>query len=346
MGVTREVFGTTKDGKEVFIFTLENSKGMKAKVTNFGAILTALYVPNKVGKVDDVVLGYDKLEDYEVNGSFFGTTVGRNANRIANAKFTIDNVVYQLAVNDGKNNLHSDAALGFHKRIWDAEEKAQAVKFSYVSPDGEMGFPGTLTISVTYTLTEDNALEIHYDGVSDKKTVINLTNHSYFNLAGHNNGKIYDTMLQMNASHYTPIVSGAIPTGEIAPVRGTDMDFTKSMRVGGRINDTWDQLTMVKGYDHNWVVDDYDGTVRKIAVAEHEEAGRTMEVYTDLPGVQFYAGNCITETVGKGGAVYSARSGFCLETQYYPNNVNQPNFPQAIFDAGQPYRTTTIYKFV
>ena len=255
-------------------------------------------------------------------------------------------MTYQLAVNDGKNNLHSDAALGFHKRVWDAEMKGQAVKFSYVSPDGETGFPGTLKISVTYTLTDDNALEISYDGVSDKKTVINLTNHSYFNLAGQGKGKIYDTMLQLNASNYTPIVSGAIPTGEIAAVRGTDMDFTTPMRVGGRINDTWDQLTMVKGYDHNWVVDDYDGTVRKIAVAMDESAGRTMEVYSDLPGVQFYAGNCISETVGKGGAVYSARSGFCLETQYYPNNVNQPNFPQAIFDAGQPYQTKTIYKFV
>ena len=346
MGVTKETFGTTKGGTEVYLYTIENSKGMKAKVTNFGAILTALYAPNKSGRLDDVVLGYDKLADYEVNGSFFGATVGRNANRIAGAKFTIDDVIYQLAVNDGKNNLHSDMELGFHKRVWNAEELDQAVRFSYVSADGETGFPGTLKISVTYTLTEDNALEIHYDGVSDKKTVINLTNHSYFNLAGHNNGKIYDTMLQINASNYTPIISGAIPTGEIVSVKGTDMDFTTSMRVGGRINDTWDQLTMVKGYDHNWVLDNYDGNIRKIATAIDQTAGRTMEVYTDLPGVQFYAGNCIAETVGKGGTVYSERSGFCLETQYYPNHVNQPEFPQAIFDAGQPYQTTTIYKFV
>ncbi len=346
MGVTKEAFGTTKDGIEVYLYTIENSKGMKAMVTNFGAILTALYAPNKSGKLDDVVLGYDRLADYEVNGSYFGATVGRSANRIAGAKFTIDDVTYQLAVNDGKNNLHSDAALGFHKRVWSAEERNQAVRFSYVSADGENGFPGTLKISVTYTLTEDNALEIYYDGISDKKTVINLTNHSYFNLAGHNNGKIYDTMLQINASNYTPIISGAIPTGEIAPVKGTDMDFTTSMRVGGRINDTWDQLTMVKGYDHNWVLDNYDGNIRKIATAIDQTAGRTMEVYTDLPGVQFYAGNCIAETVGKGGTVYSERSGFCLETQYYPNSVNQPEFPQAIFEAEQPYQTTTIYQFV
>ncbi len=346
MGVIRESFGKTKDGREVYLYTITNSKGMKAQVTDFGAILTALFVPNQAGKADDVVLGFDTLADYEINGSFFGATVGRNANRIADAKFTIDGVTYQLAVNDGKNNLHSDAALGYHKRVWDTEIDEQSVKFSYVSPDGEMGFPGTLNISVTYTLTEDNALEIYYDGVSDKKTVINMTNHSYFNLAGHNNGKIYDTKLQLFAGNYTPIVPGAIPTGEIASVSGTAMDFTKSKRIGDQIGDDWDQLTMVKGYDHNWVIDGYDGSLRKIAVATDEAAGRTMEVYTDLPGVQFYAGNCIDETVGKGGAVYSDRSGFCLETQYYPNHVNQPNFPQGIFDAGQPYQTKTIYKFV
>ncbi len=346
MGITKESFGKTKEGTEVFLYTIENKKGMKAKVTNFGAILTSLFVPNKSGRIDDIVLGYDKLEDYEANGSFFGATVGRNANRIANAKFSLDGVTYQLAVNDGKNNLHSDMALGFHKRVWDAQIKDQAVEFSYVSPDGECGFPGTLKISVTYHLTDDNALELHYNGVSDQKTVINLTNHSYFNLSGHNNGRIYDTMLQLFASHYTPVVSGAIPTGEIASVKGTDMDFLQPMRVGGRINDAWDQLAMVKGYDHNWVIDDYNGKLKKIAVASHSEAGRTMEVYSDLPGVQFYAGNCIDDTIGKDGTKYSARCGFCLETQFFPNHINQPEFPQAVFEAGQPYKTTTIYKFV
>lgn len=346
MGMKQESFGKTADGKEVFLYTLENSNGMKAKVTNFGAILVALYVPNKNGKVDDVVLGYDTVKDYEENGSFFGTTVGRNANRIADAKFTIDGVTCQLAVNDGPNNLHSDKALGYHKKIWDADTANNAVKFTYISPDGEMGFPGTLKISVTYTLTDDNALEIYYDGVSDKKTVINLTNHSYFNLSGHNSGKIYDTKLWLACSHYTPVVPGAIPTGEIAPVAGTVMDFTQSTKIGERINEDWDQLTMVQGYDHNWVIDGADGTLKKIAVATDEAAGRTMEVYTDLPGVQFYAGNCIDETVGKGGTVYAARSGFCLETQYYPNSANDTRFPQPIFDAGQPYQTTTVYKFV
>lgn len=346
MGMTKKSFGKTKDGKECFLYTLENSKGMKAVVTDFGAILVSLFVPNNEGKAEDIVLGYDKLKDYEVNGSFFGTTVGRNANRIEDAKFTIDGVTYQLAVNDGKNNLHSDAQLGFHKKIWAAETTDNSVIFSYFSPDGEMGFPGNLEISVSYTLTEDNALEIYYEGVSDKKTVINMTNHSYFNLAGHNKGKIYDTLLTLACSNYTPIVLGAIPTGEITSVEGTAMDFRSPKRIGDQINDDWKQLTMVQGYDHNWVIDGADGTLKKVAVATDEVAGRTMEVYTDLPGVQFYAGNCISETVGKGGVVYTDRSGFCLETQYYPNNVNQPNFPQAIFDAKQPYQTTTIYKFI
>ncbi len=344
--MTRESFGMTANGQEVFLYTLENKNGMKAKVTNFGAILVALYVPNQDGKAEDVVLGYDKISDYEDNNSFFGTTIGRSANRIADAKFAIDGVTYQLAVNDGPNNLHSDKEIGFHKQIWNAETTSNAVKFSYVSPDGEMGFPGTLKISVTYTLTEDNALEIFYDGVSDKKTVINLTNHSYFNLGGHNSGNIHDTKLWLACSHYTPIIPGAIPTGEIASVAGTAMDFTQPKKIGDRINEEWDQLTMVRGYDHNWVIDDANGTLKKIAIATDEKAGRTMEVYTDLPGVQFYAGNCIEETVGKGGAVYSARSGFCLETQYYPNSANDARFPQPIFDAGQPYQTKTVYKFI
>lgn len=346
MSVKRESFGKTKQGTEAFLYTIENKKGMKAKVTNFGAILVALYAPDKNGNMKDVVLGYDKIADYEDNGSFFGTTVGRNANRIADAKFEIDGVTYQLAVNDGKNNLHSDADKGFHKRIWAAEPAEQSVKFTYVSPDGEMGYPGTLRISVTYTLTDDNAVEIHYDGLCDKKTVINLTNHSYFNLSGHDAGKIYDTKLMMACSKYTPVVPGAIPTGEIASVAGTPMDFLKEKKIGDQIDENWDQLTMVQGYDHNWVIDQYDGTMKKIAVATDEKAQRTMEVYTDLPGVQFYAGNCITETVGKAGVTYSARSGFCLETQYYPNSANEKSFPQPIFDAGQPYQTTTVYKFI
>ncbi|NLG02324.1 MAG: galactose mutarotase, partial [Clostridia bacterium] len=291
MSVKKESFGKTKQGTETFLYTIENKNGMKAKVTNFGAILVALYAPDQNGQMKDVVLGYDKIEDYENNGSFFGTTVGRNANRIADAKFEIDGVTYQLAVNDGKNNLHSDADHGFHKCIWAAEPAQQSVKFTYVSKDGELGFPGTLRISVTYTLTDENAIEIHYDGISDKKTVINMTNHSYFNLSGHDADKIYDTKLMLACSHYTPVVPGAIPTGEIAPVAGTAMDFLTAKRIGDQINDNWDQLTMVQGYDHNWVIDQYDGTMRKIAVATDEKAKRTMEVYTDLPGVQFYAGN-------------------------------------------------------
>lgn len=342
MSVTISDFGKTKEGKTINLYTIENG-GMKAKVTNFGAILVSLCLPNINGGCDDIVLGFDNGEDYYNNGSFFGATVGRSANRIANAKFEIDGKTYQLKVNDNANNLHSDYDIGYHKQYWDAEVFENAVKFSRKSPDMEMGFPGNLDISVTYTLTENHELKLHYEGISDKKTLINMTNHTYFNLYGHDHGDIKDTLLKINADRFTPVVAGAIPTGELASVKGTPMDFTEFKAIGKEIDTDWEQLNLVQGYDHNYVLNDYTGKMREIAVAK--ACGRTMSVYTDLPGVQFYAGNNISPIKGKNGAKYDVRYAFCLETQYFPNSVNQEGFESPIFDAGEKYDTETIYKF-
>lgn len=344
MSVTAKQFGLTELGKDIKLYTIKNKNGAEAAATNLGACLVNLIVPNDKGEYKDVVLGFAQGEGYLINGSFFGATVGRSANRIADAKIEIDGKTYPLVVNDNANNLHTDFNKGMHKVLWDAETSEDSVKFSYRSPDMENGFPGNLDISVTYTLTDDNELKISYEGVSDKKTIINMTNHTYFNLAGHKSGSIEDTKLTILASHYTPVVAGAIPTGEIAPVAGTVMDFTKEKEIGQDIGAAYDQLLLVKGYDHNYVVDDYDGKLKLIAVARKD--GRTMEVYSDLPGVQFYAGNCIVAQEGKDGAIYGYRTGFCLETQYFPNSANDKNFAKPEFDAGQPYKTTTIYKFI
>lgn len=344
MGVTTSQFGRTHLGKDIKLYTIKNSKGMEAAVTNLGACLVNLIVPNDKGEFKDIILGYETGEEYLVNGCFFGATVGRCANRTANAKFTIDGTEYKLAVNDNENNLHSDFYKGMHKVIWDAKCGDDCVKFSYHSPDMENGFPGNLDISVTYTLTEDNAIEIYYDGVCDKKTLINMTNHTYFNLSGHDSGSIENTLLTINASCYTPVVKGAIPTGEIAPVAGTVMDFTKEKPIGRDIGADFEQLLLVKGYDHNYVVDDHTGEMKLIAVAKAD--GRTMEVLSDLPGVQFYAGNCIAPQQGKDEAIYKERTGFCLETQYFPNSANDPAFAHPIFDKGVRYETKTVYRFV
>lgn len=337
-------FGRTQIGKDIKLYTIRNKNGMEAAVTNIGACLVKLIVPDNKGNLKDIILGFDSGEEYLVNGSFFGATVGRCANRTKGAAFSIDGKEYRLAVNDNDNNLHSDFYKGMHKVLWDAQTGDDHVKFSYHSPDMENGFPGNLDMNVTYTLSDDNELIISYEGVSDKKTLINMTNHTYFNLSGHDSGSIEDTRLTINASCYTPVVAGAIPTGEIASVKGTVMDFTSEKTIGQDINADFEQLRLVKGYDHNYVVDDHDGTSRLIAKAKAD--GRTMEVYSDLPGVQFYAGNCIACQEGKKGVLYRERTGFCLETQYFPNSANDPAFEHPIFDKGQKYETTTIYKFI
>lgn len=344
MGVTKSSFGTTKDKKEVFAYEISNGKGMKATVLTYGAILQKLLVPDADGNVKDVVLGFDTLKPYFKNRSFFGATIGPNANRIANASFTLNGKKYDLKVNDGKNNLHSDEKLGYHKQVWDAEESDNSVTFS-LTDDASMGFPGKKEVRVTYEVTEDNELKISYDVTADTETIVNMTNHSYFNLLGHDAGTVTDHVLTLNASRYTPVVKGAIPTGELAAVKDTVFDFTSPQRVGEHINDKIEQLKLVKGYDHNWVLDNWDGTLKKAAEVTAPGTTLKMEVYTDLPGIQFYAGNCITPEPGKADAFYEKRSALCLETQFFPDTANEPDFPQAVFGPKKPYRSTTIYKF-
>lgn len=341
----KELFGKTQCGKEVYLYTLENSKGMKATVMNYGAILVKLIVPDKDGNCADVVTGYDSLEKYFVNGAFFGSVIAPSANRIADAKFALNGVEYKLAKNNGENNLHSDAFVGSHKRVWCAEEGDNSVKFSIEMEDGDMGFPGNKKISVTYTLTEENELKLCYTGSSDKDTVFNMTNHAYFNLDGHGAGNILDHVLTLNAKYFTEIIPGAIPTGKLLPVEGTPMDFTSPKRIGDEIDADWEQLALTDGYDHNWCLDNYDGNVRLVAEVTNGSGSRTMQVYTDLPGVQFYAANSTEDPNGKGGAKYAPRCALCLETQFYPNAVNEPSFPSPVFGPGKDCVTTTIFKF-
>lgn len=345
MAITTKSFGKAPDGTQVSLYSISNSSGFTAEVTNFGAILVGLLVPDKAGNIADVVLGCDSAEGYFDNGSFFGATIGPSANRIDNARFSIDGVTYQLAVNDGTNNLHSDDGKGYHKRIWNASPQGSSVAFTIEDADGSMGFPGNKKVRVTYTVTDDNGLEIQYDVTSDKNTLINMTNHSYFNLAGHNSGNIEDHRLQINASAYTPIYERLIPTGELVPVAGTPFDFRQMKAVGADINADDIQLKYGQGYDHNFAVDNYDGTLRKVASVEEPVTGRKMDVYTDQPGLQFYAGSCIAPQAGKEGASYGKRSGLCLETQCFPNAINTPQFQNVVYGPDRPYKTTTIYKF-
>lgn len=345
MAVEIQNFGKTTDGKEIKLYTIKNSKGMQAAVTNIGAILVKLLVPDANGKLDDVVLGFDNGEAYYDNGSFFGAVVGPNANRIGGASFEIDGVKYQLDVNDGPNNLHSDFEKGYHKAYWDAKVGENSVCFSLEDTDGNMGFPGNKKVQITYTLDENNGLELHYHASSDKKTVLNLTNHTYFNLDGHKSGRIEDHELTLNCSKYTPVVKGAIPTGEQAPVAGTFMDFTQPKVIGKEIGEQWEQLLLTKGYDHNWIIDGADGSLKHIATVKAPKSGRIMKTYTTLPGVQFYAGNCIDNQAGKDNAQYGPRCGLCLETQFYPDTVHQPDFPSCIFGEGKDYDSVTVYRF-
>jgi len=345
MAIVKEKFGVTTDGREVTLYTLTNKNGMKAQVINMGAILVNLFVPGKDGSLTDVVMGFDNVAQYEVNNSYFGATIGPSANRIGGASFEIDGVTYQLADNDGGNNLHSDAQLGYHKMIWDAVVEGDEVTFTVKDNDGYMGFPGNKTLSITYALDDNNALTMRYHGESDKKTVLNPTNHTYFNLNGHAAGCICDHTVQMNAACYTPVVAGAIPTGEIASVVGTPMDFTTERVVGDDIDADFEQLVLTGGYDHNWVIDNWDGSLREIAVVKSPKSGMVLHAYTTLPGVQFYAGNFISNQTGKGGVSYGKRGGLCLETQYFPNTVNTPSFPQCVFGEGTSYDSTTVYRF-
>lgn len=346
MGIVKEKFGTLKTGEEIYLYTLKNKNGIEAKLTNFGAGLVNLFVPDKDGKMEDVVLGYDNLEDYVSNPSFFGVTIGPNANRIGGAAFTLNGREYHLPVNDGPNNLHSDMNDGYQKRAWTTEEGENSVTFAIEGKDGEMGFPGNKKIKLTFTLTDNNELKLKYYATSDADTLINLTNHSYFNLAGHDSGSIEGHLLCLHASNYTPVLPGAIPTGEIAPVAGTPLDFTKKKPIGEEIGADYEQLKLVQGYDHNFVLDGADGTMREVAEAQDPKSGRRMKVFTTLPGMQFYAGNCIAQQTGKGGVHYGPRTGFCLETHFFPDNIHHPEFQQAVFGGDKVYESETIYAFV
>ncbi|MBO4457770.1 MAG: galactose mutarotase [Butyrivibrio sp.] len=347
MAVKKVLFGETPKNEQVFEYHITNKNNVEVVVINYGVTIKNIFVPDKNGNRVDVVLGYDKLEDYFANGCFLGSTVGPTANRINEAKYKIDGKEFTLPVNDGPNNLHTDMDNGFHKRVWDAAEGEDSVKFTLEAKDGDIGFAGNRRFEVTYKLTDDNSLSIHYFATSDANTLINMTNHAYFNLSGHNAGSIHDHVLKLNASHFTPVIdSAAIPTGEIASVKGTPFDFTTEKPVGKDIEADDYQLKAVSGYDHNFVIDEADGSIKEAAVLTSPKTGITMKCFTDLPGVQFYAGNFVEGTGCKDGANYKHRDGLCLETQFYPDSINQPDFPKPVFGPGKAYDTTTIYQFV
>ena len=346
--VTQRTFGTLPSGEEVQIYHLENKSGAFAEVLQFGAILVKLCVPDRDGRLTDVVLGYDDLAGYEVNGCFFGATIGRSGNRIAQSRFTLDGKEIVLTPNEGANNLHSGPD-GFEKKMWTASEISEdknAVTFSRISPDGENGFPGEFNVSVTYEMTEENELRIVYGGVCDQTTIANMTNHSYFNLAGEGSGSAMDQYLTIHAEQYTPAGEGSIPLGENAAVEGTPMDFRKAHKIGDEIEADFEQLRITGGYDHNYVTDGYNkASIREIAEAWSEKTGIQMNVLTDCPCVQFYAANFVDQEHGKNGHVYNKREAFCLETQVEPNAVNVENFHSPILEAGERYYSETIYRF-
>jgi aldose 1-epimerase len=344
-GVRVEEFGKA-DGKPVELYTLTNAKGMKAQVMTYGATLTGLWVPDRDGKLDDVVLGFDDLQGYLKGHPFFGSTIGRVANRIAKGKFTLDGREYKLFVNNGPNSLHGGKK-GFDKVIWSATplkvKGGAAVKFTYRSPDGEEGYPGNLSAAVTYTLTDDGELRLDYEATADKATPVNLTNHTYFNLTGQASGTILGHELTLEADKYTPSDATLIPTGEIKPVQGTPLDFTKPHTIGER----FDQMKSdPRGYDHNFVLNGGGKKLAPAARVREPKTGRVMEVLTTEPGVQIYTANFLDGKLkGKGGVAYPQHAGLCLETQHYPDSVNHPNFPSTILRPGETNRSTTIYKF-
>lgn len=345
MSVTTSVWGTTKDGKTVHQYTLENGNGMKVVVSDFGAILCKVLVPDAQGNLEDVVLGFDDVASYEVNSSFFGCVVGPSANRIGGASFTIDGKEYHIAVNDNDNNLHSDKEHGYHKQVYSAEVGASSVRLTLKDSDGNMGFPGNKIFSVTYSLSEANELSLHYEADSDANTIINPTNHTYFNLRGHQDPTIEDHIMRIKASHYTPGDAHLIPTGEIATTIGTPLDFTNAKPIGQDIGAQHEQLIAGGGYDQNFVVDGFDGQLQQIAEVSAPKTTRRMKVFTTLPGMQLYTGNFIGAQHGKDGVTYQNRCGLAMETQLFPDSIHKENFPNAIFGPARKYNSTTVYAF-
>lgn len=349
MSIEKNYYGSMKDGTKVHIYTLTNSSNMKVGIIDYGGIIVSLEVPGKNGKTADVVLGYDSLEQYIEGGFFLGALIGRHANRIEDAEFELNGKVYHLAKNDGRNHLHGGNK-GFDQAVWQSEvingSDGQALQLKYRSPDGEENYPGNLDVKVIYTLTDANELKIDYFAVSDKDTVINLTNHSYFNLSGYKSGDVLKHQLRINADKYTVINNEGIPTGEIRDVKGTPLDFTALTTIGKDIDNPDEQIVNGKGFDHNWILK-VSGKKPELAAEVYDpESGRRMEVYTTKPGIQFYSGNFLTKSKGKGGAEFDKRGGLCLETQFFPNAMKHKHFPSPVLKAGDEYRYTTIYKFL
>ena len=341
--VHHQPYGTMPGGTPVELYTLTNAKGMRAEIITYGGALVRLTAPDRAGKLADVVLGMDTLDGYRTQPNYFGALIGRYGNRIGHASFTLEGKSYRLPNNDGANTLHGGPQ-GFDKRVWKARETAGGLELTYVSADGEEGFPGALTAKVVYTLTDQNELKIDYSATTDKPTVVNLTNHSYFNLAG--TGTILGHEVTILADRFTPVDAGLIPTGELRPVKGTPFDFTKPTAIGARIEDNDQQLQFGHGYDHNWVLNHSGGSLAKAAEVHDPSSGRVMEVWTTEPGLQFYTGNFLDGTVkGKGGVAYVRRAAFCMETQHFPDSPHQPSFPSTELKPGQTYHTTTVYKF-
>ncbi len=336
-------FGTTADGREVRLYTLTNRLGASVKIMTYGALVTELLVPDANGELGDVVLGFDELAPYLERHPYFGAIAGRYANRIAKGRFTLDGQTYTLATNNDENHLHG-GEYGFDRAVWDAEdvetEHGPGVRFSYVSADGEEGYPGNLTVAVTYTFTNQNELVLDYRATTDVATVVNLTHHSYFNLAGAGSGTVLDHVLRLAADHMTPVDANLITTGEIRPVEGTPFDFRTPQAIGARI------AAVEGGYDHNFVLNGARGELREVAAVHSPKTGRVLEVLTTDPGIQFYTGNFLDGTnIGKGGKAYQKHGGFCLEPQFFPDSPNKPEFPSCVLRPGDTYRKTTIYRF-
>jgi aldose 1-epimerase len=339
MEITKKAFGQTNDGRSVDEFILENGSGVRATVISYGATIVSIEVPDRDGKLTDVALGFADMAGYQSAANpYFGACCGRFANRIAKGRFTLDGVEYSLATNNGPNALHG-GLVGFDKKVWDAQIVGDAVKMTLVSPDGDEGYPGTLTVELVYSLDDEGALRLDYSATTDKKTVLNLTNHSYFNLAGA--GSVHDHLIRINADRYTAVDDDAIPSGELRAVAGTEMDLLAPTPIGQHID-----AVQGLGYDHNYCINQAaEGELTLAAVVSHPASGRTLECWTTEPGVQFYTGNFMDNIPSKGGAVYNKQEGFCLETQHFPDSPNQPDFPSTELSPGETYAQTCIYRF-
>ncbi|WFR56140.1 galactose mutarotase [Anaerocolumna sp. AGMB13025] len=348
MSIKKQSFGKTKEGVEATLFVLKNKKGMTVTFTDYGANIVNILVPDKNGNYDDVVLGYDNVTGYEGNAPGFGSFIGRHANRIGGASFELNGKKYELEKNDGENNLHGGFK-GYNKFMYEVEtfedEDSDSIEFSRLSPHMEQGFPGNLDISVTYTLTDDNELVIEYLAVSDKDTIVNLTNHSYFNLAGHKSGSVLDHQVMLDADKFTPTDDALIPTGEIRDVTGTPMDFRTLKPIGQDIEANYGPLKQAGGYDHNYVLNISGSEVEKIGELVEDKTKRKMEIFTNMTGIQLYTGNFINAEKGKDGFVYQKRAGVCFETQYFPDSCNRSEFPSCVLKAGNEYDFVTVFKF-